>query len=455
MEYIILSLYFLLIVIISAIAAGKIKNSNDFYAAGKKAGSKSVTGSLLATILGGSAVIGTVNFSTSHGWASAWFMLCAAIGLLALIPFVSKARKFANYTITELIGNFYGTESRKFANILIPIAWTGVTAAQIIAAGKILNAYAGIDYTLAALGAGVVFIGYTIAGGQKSIVKTDFIQAVFLITAILLIFAYVVAFKPSVDISISVPQFPFNTTFSPFDLIMMLFTYSTTFLVGPDIYSRIFCAGSDRKASKALLFTSLILIPMAFILAYLGTQAAQIFPPEAFQSQSALVLLVKNIIPHWAVGFVIVGLLAAVMSSADSILLTAASLISDLRGKDLQNKSSIKHTRFSILIIGTISIIISLWYSNVIGVFLMALAVFSGAFIVPVVFGLLGYKCRSHSFAIAGMLTGALMALAGKVLVIYGYKYSGDVFVLSAFFANGIIILFPSLIRRVKLAFYR
>ncbi len=452
MEYIVLSIYFLVILFISTRAAKKIKNSDDFYAAGKKAGSKSVMGSLLATILGGSAVIGTVNFSTTHGWASAWFMICAALGLLALIPFVSKARKFANYTITELIGNFYGSQARKFANILIPIAWTGVTAAQIIAAGKILNAYAGIDYTFAALGAGIIFITYTIVGGQKSIVRTDALQAIWLIAALVLIFIYVLLFKPASLETVSIPEFPFNSTFSAFDLIMMLFTYSTTFLVGPDIYSRIFCAGSDQKAQKALLVSASVLIPMAFLLAFLGTQATSIFPNEAFKSQSALVLLVKTVLPHWAVGIVIVGLLSAVMSSADSILLTAASLFSDLRGKDLKDKSSIRHTRYSILGIGIISIVISLWYSNVIGIFLLALAVFSGAFIVPVLFGLMGYKIRNNTFAITAMITGAAMAFIGKVLAINGYKFFGDIFVLSAFFTNGIILLLPLAIRKLRLA---
>ncbi len=453
MEILILIVYVILLVVISVSSSKKINNSNDFYAAGKKVGYKGVFASLLATILGGSAVIGTVNFSTSHGWASAWYMLCAAIGLLSLIPFVPKARKHANYTISELIGNFYGRQARKFANILIPIAWTGVTAAQIIAAGKILNAYAGIDYTYAAIGSGAVFIAYTIAGGQKSIIKTDALQAGLVIASICLIFIFVYSSKPIQIVPVQTLAFPFNSTFSPFDLIMLLFTYSTTFLVGPDIYSRIFCAGTDKNASKALLFSAFVLIPMAFMLAYLGNQAAHLFPADAFKSQSALILLVKSVLPLWAVGIVIIGLLAAVMSSADSILLTAASLISDLRGKNLQANSSIRHTRVSILSIGIISISISLWYSNVIGTFLIALSVFSGAFIVPVIFALMGYKCRSSIFAVSGMVVGASMALAGKILGISGYKFAGDILVLSAFVANGTLILAPTLIRRLKLAF--
>ncbi len=439
-----------MLIILSFRAYKKIKGSDDFYAAGKNVGYKGVWGSLLATILGGSAVIGTVNFSTDHGWAAAWFMLCAALGLLMLIPFVPKARKFANFTITELIGNFYGNNARRFANILIPIAWTGVTAAQIIAAGKILNAYAGIDYFYSALGAGVVFIAYTMAGGQKSIIKTDAMQALLLIASIGVIFAFVLNSETTQSQNIEILQFPFNQSFSVSDLIMMLFTYSSTFLVGPDVYSRIFCAGSDKSASKALLLTALVLIPIAFVLAYLGIEATMLFPADLFKSQSALVLLVKSLLPAWAVGIVIVGLLAAVMSSADSILLTAASLITDLRGKNLKERSSIKHTRLSIFAVGTVSILISLWYSNVIGIFLIALAVFSGAFIVPVLLGLMGYRSGNNKFAVAGMFCGAVLALAGKLLALYGYNGIGDNLVLSSFFANGLIIILPSLLRRLQ-----
>ena len=81
--------YFLFIVGIGVYSAFQVKKPEDYYVAGKRAGLIPVSGSLLATILGGSAVLGTIELSQNVGWPALWFLFSAALGLFILVP-VSK-----------------------------------------------------------------------------------------------------------------------------------------------------------------------------------------------------------------------------------------------------------------------------------------------------------------------------------------------------------------------------
>src|SRR5690606_17135468 len=113
---------------------------------------------LLATILGGSAILGTIELSQTIGWSALWFLFCAAFGLLVLIPLSKYVKRYGNYTMPEMLGTFYGKKAEIIASIIIPIAWTGIVAAQIIAAAQIISGLGSLNYTSSALISGTVFI---------------------------------------------------------------------------------------------------------------------------------------------------------------------------------------------------------------------------------------------------------------------------------------------------------
>ena len=78
--------YFLLMFSIGIYSWFKIRTPSDYYVAGKKAGLIPVSSSLLATILGGAAILGTIELGRDIGWAALWFLFCASFGLFLLVP---------------------------------------------------------------------------------------------------------------------------------------------------------------------------------------------------------------------------------------------------------------------------------------------------------------------------------------------------------------------------------
>ncbi len=427
----------------------KIKDSNDFYTAGKNGGTVFVSGSLLATILGSSVILGTVDLGLKRGYASAWWIICAIIGLAVLSFFADRVRRLGKYTLPQMIEDFYGKEAGAVSSIIIPIAWVGVVTAQIIGASRIMVAFFGMNYSSGVIIAGIVFVLYTILGGQVSIIKTDFIQILLILAGVIVTFFYAFTSKIHQTANLTNLGFPFNETFGVFDLTVLLLTLSTTYFVGPDIYSRLFCARDGRTARKSVIIVILVLLPFSFVFSYLGVFANANFS-DAIPNSSALINVAFAVLPKWALGLMAAALLSAVLSSADTTLLTASAILSGLF-YEMDGKKSINITRIFILALGSCSIIFSLYITSIIQALLLALTMFSGAFIIPTAAGLLNYRTGRGRITCA-MVSGGVIALTGKLVSlnsgIANSEMAGNLIIISAFLINASILFFPKRISR-------
>ena len=340
-----------------------------------------------------------------------------------------------------MLGRFYGNTARKSASVIIPMAWTGIVAAQIIAAAKILFSLFGLPYADGVIISSAAFIIYTLIGGQISILKTDFIQAIIILAGIVCA-AIFLSLTKGTHTSAMAESFPFNANFSTTDLLILFLTFSSTFVVGPDIYSRVFCARDERTARRSIAIVAGILIPFAFVLTYLGVFAVENLSQEQLTHSVVLVDLIAQYLPEWVLGLMAAALLSAVLSSADTTLLTASMMVSELFQEDIDNKKSLNTTRLFIVLIGIASMLIALQITSIIGTLLLALAFYSGAFIVPIIAALANLKVNKQ-LSIVAMLCGGLVALAGKILVsTYHYSWANWLIV-SAFVLNFLILRIP------------
>lgn len=428
---IIIIVYFLLVLAVGLISYFRIKTPADYYISGKNAGVFMVSGSLLATILGGSAILGTIELSHLNGWPAVWFLTSAAIGLLFLIPFVKRISRQGRFTLPELLGTMYGENARKIASVIIPVAWVGIVAVQIIAAAKILQSVGFMNYSDAAILSGGVFIILTLIGGQVGILRTDTLQSIILLAGLVLVFLISLFNKNLPPVEPFSMGALFNSKFSFTDLLVLLLTYSTTFVVGPDIYSRVFCARNEKVATQSIVVSAFFLVAIAFILTWLG------FYSVAEKNQGLLNFSALNL-PGWIYGLFMAALLSAIISSGSS-LMNAAMILSELSLGNLQKKNALTLTRINILLIGLAGIVTALFISKIIATLLFALAVFSGSFIVPTLAGLLNLKVNKQRIVTA-IVAGGLFALAGKILTILDYSSMGNLLIIAAHPVNAFIL---------------
>ena len=439
-----LIIYLIVLVLIAIRSARKVKDIPDFFVARKGASARMVAGSLVATILGGSAVIGAIDSGMKLGGAASWFMLTGALGLFALIPFAGRAYSHGKYTLPDLVENLYGKGPRFVASLVIPVAWTGIVAAQIIAAAKLLMTFTPMEYTTAAVVSAAVFTGYTLAGGQLSILRTDFFQACLIIAGLVLVAGFAL-FNGAGDAAASAPPFPFHANFTPFDLFLLILTYGTTYTAGPDIFSRMFCAKDVATAKKAIAGAACTLIPVAFVIGFLA-----VYGVSLGEVQGARITAIANaVLPPALLPLFALALLSVVLSSADTTLLSSSVIICRLF--DMGNaadrnsaKNPLAKARIVILLNGIVALLLALVFTDIIGTLLLALAVYAGAFTVPVLWGLLGLKAKPK-FVASAIVAGGALALAGKLCPPLPGSlgaHTGDFLMVAAFIVNAIILAF-------------
>ncbi|MFV0290011.1 MAG: sodium:solute symporter [Mangrovibacterium sp.] len=438
----ILILYLLILIGLGFFASKQIASPTDYFVAGKNKGTLLVMGSLLSSVLGGSAILGSVNLAMHQKWASSWYLLAAAIGFLCLLPVVNRVFEHGKFTLGDLIGKFYGKTAHQLASVIIPMAWTGIVAAQVIAAAKILFTLFALSYHWGVVIAALVFIIYTLIGGQISIIKTDFMQMIILLGGIFISALMLYFNHGNAAVSALGDSFPFNPSFEFVDLLVLLLSFSSTFVVGPDVYSRIFCARNAKVAKKSVLLSAVLLIPFAFVLTYLGVFATENLNADQLHSV-ALIEVVKIYLPSWAVGIMAAALLSAVISSADTCLLTASIMLSELKNQNIDNRQSLKDTKKFVVLLGVVSMVIALYATSIINSLLLALAFYSGAFIVPIVLALWNVSVNKKNAPLA-MLVGGVVALAGKLLSTYLNLPIGNYLLFSGFLLNFVILKWRS-----------
>ena len=462
-----LIVYLIFLIFIAARSARHVKDIPDFFVARKGASAKAVAGSLVATILGGSAVIGAIDSGARLGGAATWFMLVGALGLLALIPFAGRAYQHGKYALPDLVESLYGKGPRLVASLVIPVAWTGIVAAQIIAAAKLLMTFTALSYTAAAIVAAAVFTGYTLAGGQLSILRTDFLQACLIVLGLVVLAGFALFggnpanAAPSLSAILQgAPAFPFNTNFSPLDLFLLILTYGTTYTAGPDIFSRMFCAKDTATAKKAVFTAAAILAPVAFVIGFLA-----VYGVSLGDVQGARITAIANaVLPQPLIPLIALALLSVVLSSADTTLLSSSVIICGLirlgstdkeipacAGMTMKDAgmtmkgagmTPLTKARIVILLNGIVALLLALVFTDIIGTLLLALAVYAGAFTVPILWGLLGLKAKPKFVAVA-IVAGGVLALAGKLCPALPGPlggHTGDILMIAAFVVNGIVL---------------
>ncbi|MFC2033873.1 sodium:solute symporter [Chloroflexota bacterium] len=427
LELIIIAAYFIGMLVIGIISHRKAKEADNFFVAGRQGSVFSITGSLMATIIGGSATIGMAGLGFTRGLTGAWWLLVGSIGLVILgFLWAKKIRQFALYTLPELVEKQYDHRVALIASILIVIAWMGIIAGQIIAAGQIMSVLGIGNPFWWMLTFAVIFITYTMLGGQHAIIKTDSLQIIIIFAGIFGGLALLLQHLGGLDglqASLSPDYFAFPTSpqFDGYELIKLLLLVGLTYVVGPDMFSRLFCAKDGNVARKSTFWAALLIIPFAFGITAIGMGAAALFP--GITPEQAFPTVIKEILPPFAGGIILAALLCAVMSSADTTLLSASTILTiDIIGKfksSLKQDEILKLSRWGIVILGIGSLIMALVLKGVISALLFAYTIYTAGIILPVIAGFYRDWLKVTPLgALTAIIGGGSIALISKLLAI-------------------------------------
>jgi SSS family solute:Na+ symporter len=401
--------------------------SSGFFVAGRKAGLPLVAGSLAATFIGASVVLGMVGRGYRMGLPGVWWLLVGAIGLVILGLFLAKkVRRVGVFTLPELVEKQYGGKAGLAASLVIVAAWISVCAAQIVAAGSVLHALIP-SWNISALMAicAAVFVIYTFLGGAYSVIRTDLVQLIIILVGILVTLGLVMHDVGGIGgLKASLPadyfSFPVNESFKWYDWVVMLILTGSVYVVGPDMYSRLFCARDEKIARSSTFTAAIVAIPVAFIVVLIGMGAKVLYP--SIVPEQAFPTLIQSFLPAGISGLVVAALLAAMMSSADTVILTTSTILCvDIGGKafpHIDERRRLLITKGGILVIGVIALLVAMKSQGIINALFNSYTIFTSGIVIPVVAGFYKDKLRVNS-------AGALAAIVGGGGTALGIKLAG------------------------------
>jgi len=400
-------LYFACLILIGEISARKkIKNLDDFLLAGREHGLFITSGSLLATVIGAGSTIGAAGAAYYVGISAAWYLLSASIGLLILAFTLAQAlREMSLYTIPEFIRKRYGQKAGYLSSFLSIIALILFLSAQFYALGAIFHQLTGIPLKLATLIGATLVIFYTLRGGAWAVHLSDNLQLFIVILGMLLL--CIIGLKQVENFKVfNTPPLATGfeevgrnwfhplerTTVNPWDIFSLKSTVlgwiimSTTWHLTMQSTAQRFLSTKDAKtAKKSCLVSALILIPISLSVALTGMIArilcSDLPPAEGLSQGEVLPALIKKVLPPILGGFLLAVLIAIIMSTCDSALLGASSILL----KDLHVKINIK---FLTLIIGSIGVVWAIVFPKLIELLEWTAAIYCVSLTAPLILGI-------------------------------------------------------------------
>jgi len=423
---------FLVVVFLVGLWAGRgIKSIRDYALAGKVYGTGILTITLLATQLSGRVLFIVPHQLYTDGLIR---FLVSVLGVVLsalfigrfIVPKVSKFTK--SLTMGEIMGEMYGKNTRMATGAIGFFFSICYTAVQVLVLGKIFSQFINVSTTQGVLIGGAIVIAYSTFGGIKSVTITDVVQFIMFIIAIPLI-AYLVTHKaggPNAILSqIPVEKLKVFGHKDFYKSLSMLLICFLPVVLSPPFVQRILMAKDSRQASN-MYYISALFIPAFVILLVLISFGTMLLYPNT-NPANIMQQAIQGVLPLKARGFAIAGLLAVVMSSADSYLNSAGLLVTNDICKPLCKKyhihfNELKWVRGVTFLIGISTLIVAMFFKDITKLLVFGTSFLAIFITMPFILGVMGLKFNSKQFFTA--MAAALIAfLTSRLFLDQKYIY--------------------------------
>lgn len=422
-DYLIVILYFCAVLGNGLYMSRKVHSLSDYAAGGKSYTAFAIFATLSSSFIGGGFTIGLAEKVFSLG----------LIYVIALWGFSFKEILIAHYiaprmtqfrealSVGEMMGMLYGQKVRVFTGIASVLVCAGIAGAQFAGLGYILNVLLGMPQWIGALLGAALVITYSSLGGMKAVVANDILHFSVLIMALPLVLLFGL-----VEIG-GVSQLPDFSNWNPTALpLLTLFGIFLNFFFGetlvPPYVQRLLIGKTTKETAKGTLWSGLLSFPFFLMIGFIGIIALQKNPD--LNPNFALPYVINTFLPVGIKGLVIAGMVAVVMSSADSFLNAAGisathDVLKPLRGKDFLHKEELVASRLTTLIVGVCGVGFALSTESVIDILLETYNFWTPFILVPLVGGILGFTASARVFWIASFV--------GMASVLLARTYAGEI----------------------------
>ncbi len=387
---------------------------------------------LYATHLGAGMTFGSLDQIRSLGMLFAVSLFAQPIGwLIKMWVFGRNIEQFAGcISISDIMYRLYGTPGKWVTNIVSVIVSVGTLAAQASAAGYLMHYFLGMSINEGVIISIGILIIYSAVGGVKAVALTDVIQ--FIVFYIAIPSVCIIGLHKIGGISALIHAVPEEKLLIPLDkdnlyLLLGLIIYAATAHgTSTAFIQRFLMSNNAKQLIGALKAVAVLEFIITAVLVIMGFVLLALFPNDT-SSKASFFSIIVDVLPIGLSGLVIIGLLAVIMSTADSYINATAVICTHEILKQIWPGMSMSTelllARLSTVLIGVLSIFLALTGRSILELLWMIANFYDPIIIAPLFAGFLGMRTNSVTFIVAAVFG------AGAVLI-SAYVY-GDFSVVS------------------------
>jgi solute:Na+ symporter, SSS family len=406
---------------------GKVKTKADYLVAGRSLSAFVLVFTLLSSWIGSGSLLAGAENAYKHGFAALWQGAGGWAGLLLIYFIAPRARKFAQFTIPDLLEARYNQVARVLGVIAILFTYTAITSYQLIGGGDILHLIFPTVITAdfgKYLLAGFVIL-FTAIAGMGSVAYMD-VAIGLLATAALLIALPVLAHQAGgwsqIRAALPATHFQILGDFT-FLQAMELFLPTCLLLLGnQSMYQKFFSAKSEKAASRAVVGWLVGTVILESVIVALAVVGSVLFPSGEVHDRPREILAYTGL--HALTGSPALTLLGAVLmgaifakviSTANNYLFSpATNLVNDVFVRYLaptaSNKRVLIVSRLMVVFLGLWALYQSLHTDSVLKKALYAYTIYSAA-LTPVILAAFFWKRATAAAAVTSIAAGAIITI--------------------------------------------
>lgn len=403
-----------------------ITNLREYAVGDKKFSTATIAATIVATWAGGQDFVMIISETYENGLYFIFSQLGEVLAILLVgIIFAPRMGEFLNnLSIADAMGSLYGKPVRIISAITgVMVSW-GLLAGQLKVSGLVFEYCFNMPEVYGVLIGGTIVTIYSSLGGIKSVTFTDVIQlltfATMLPTLAFCIFDKISNVHVIIDTITNHHLFDYKQVFdfSQYKSLYFLFLFVIYLVPGfsPASFQRVVMAKNTDQAKKSFIIAALLWLFVISTLFFISILILSTKPN--FDTKN----IVKHILLEQSYsglrGFILAGIMAMVMSTADSFINAASVLfVHDFcKPLGIKVKNELQSTRFFALCFGISSIFLALSSKSLLDLVVMASMFSMPVVTVPFLMTILGFRSSGKSVLIA-MTAGSLTVILWNILM--------------------------------------
>lgn len=424
--------YMLVMLAIGLWSSRRIRSATDYIVAGRRLGLPLVTGTLFATWFCAGTMIGAPAQAYLFGNQGTIFdPWSAALCLVLAGMFFNRLMRRGGYiTVADFFETRYGRKMGLLAAVILVIAQMGWVGSMLVAFGVMLQYFSGLPLAWGIVISCLVVVAYTYLGGMWSVTITDLFQALLLTVGLLIMLPRALSCAGGWDYFIAhagnqtgLPAFALGPVgesgFLGYRALPGWIYYIGAWmsigfgsLCSQDLMQRTLSAKDEKTAVYASYLAGALYLTVGLIPVLIGMIAFNLYPGLSLaETEMIMPLLAVQFLPPLLMVFFVAGVVAAIMSSCDSALLAASSILGYNMLRYIKPGASdrfvLKITRICVPLVALVSLLMALYLETVYNLMVLAWSLMLVGLIAPYVAGCF-WKKTNEPGAIAAVLAGVI-----------------------------------------------